>query len=37
MDEIKRLEREINFLQSELRRQNEEAARARQKLIDDNR
>ena len=37
MDEIRRLEQEINALQAQLRQQNAEAARARQKLIDDNR
>ena len=37
MDEIRRLEQEINALQAQLRQQNAEAARARQSLIDDNR
>lgn len=37
MDEIRRLEQEINALQSQLRQQNSEAARARQSLIDENR
>lgn len=37
MDEIRRLEQEINALQAQLRQQNAEAARARQNLIDDNR
>ena len=37
MDEIRRLENEINSLQQQLRRQNEEAAAARQRLIDENR
>ena len=37
MDEIRRLEQEINALQAQLRQQNAEAARARQRLIDDNR
>ena len=37
MDEIRRLEQEINALQTQLRQQNAEAARVRQSLIDDNR
>ena len=37
MDEIRRLEQEINALQAQLRQQNSEAARARQRLIEDNR
>lgn len=37
MDEIRRLEQEIDALQVQLRQQNAEAARARQSLIDDNR
>lgn len=37
MDEIRRLEREIQALQAQLRQQNAEIARTRQKLIDDNR
>lgn len=37
MDEIRRLEQEISALQSQLRQRNTEAARARQRLIDDNR
>lgn len=37
MDEIKRLEREINRLQAQLRQQNTEAVRARQNLVDENR
>ena len=37
MDEIRRLEQEISALQSQLRQQNTEAARVRQRLIDDNR
>jgi len=37
MDEIRRLEQEINALQAQLRQQTAEAARARQSLIDDNR
>lgn len=37
MDEIRRLEQEINALQAQLRQQNMEAARARQSIIDDNR
>lgn len=37
MDEISRLEQEINALQAQLRQQNAEAARARQSLIDDSR
>lgn len=36
MDEIRRLEQEINSLQAQLRQQNSEAARARQRMIDDN-
>ena len=37
MDEIRRLENEINNLQSQLRQQNTEATRVRQNLIDENR
>ena len=37
MDEVKRLEREVKDLQNTLRRQNEEAERARNKLIEENR
>lgn len=37
MDEIRRLEQEINALQAQLRQQNAEAARIRQNLIDENR
>lgn len=37
MDEIRRLEQEINALQAQLRQQNAEAARVRQSFIDDNR
>lgn len=37
MDEIRRLEQEINALQAQLRQQNAETARARQRLIDENR
>lgn len=37
MDEIRRLEQQINELQAQLRQQNSEAARMRQKLIDENR
>ena len=37
MDEIRRLEQEINALQAQLRQQNAEAARARQNLVADNR
>lgn len=37
MDEIRRLEQEIRALQAQLQRQNTEAARARQQLIDRNR
>lgn len=37
MDELKRLEREVKDLQNTLRRQNEEAERARNKLIEENR
>lgn len=37
MDEIRRLEREINSLQTQLRKQNTEAEKARQRLINDNR
>lgn len=36
MDEIRRLEQEINSLQAQLRQQNSEEARARQRMIDDN-
>ena len=37
MDELKRLEREVNDLQNQLRRQNEQAERARQNMINENR
>ena len=37
MDELKRLEREVNDLQNQLRWQNEQAERARQNLINENR
>jgi len=37
MDEIRRLEQEINALQAQLRQQNAEAAQARQSLVADNR
>lgn len=37
MDELKRLEREVRDLQSQLRRQNEQAERARQRMMDENR
>lgn len=37
MDEIRRLEQEINALQAQLRQQNADATRARQRLIDENR
>jgi hypothetical protein len=37
MDEIRRLEWEINSLQAQLRQQNSEAARVRQNLVDENR
>jgi len=37
VSEIRRLEKEINQLQSQLRQQNTEAARVRQNLIDENR
>ena len=36
MDEIRQLEQQINALQAQLRSQNEEAARARQRIIDEN-
>ena len=37
MDEIRRLEQEINALQAQLRQQNTAAASARQRLIEENR
>ena len=37
MDELKRLEREVKDLQNQLRQQNEQAERARQRMIDENR
>ena len=37
MDELKRLEREVNDLQNQLRRQNEQAELARQNMINENR
>ena len=37
MDELKRLEREVRDLQNQLRWQNEQAERARQRMIDENR